>query len=241
MNKTFIKKITLILLVIVFVPFYVYAQSQTGIQNPIAGGADTIDDLITNAIQWMLSIIGLLSVLAIVGAGIMYVTAFVDEGQTQKAKKILIWAIVGLILAGASYAILSLVSTKILNTSTNNSQNTSLRIIHISSPFTMHPALASDSDSESSFQSGLDKAQAVDTIVGGNSIDSILKRTISTILAYAAVIGVLAVVIGGIMYITALGDDQKVSRAKNIIKYALIGLLICGSAFAIVLTVDLVI
>lgn len=84
-----------------------------GLTNPIPG-VNNIGELVTRVIRWMLSMVGVLALLALVWGSILYVTAFVDEGQTQKAKKIIVWAIIGIIVAGSSYAILSLVISKIL-------------------------------------------------------------------------------------------------------------------------------
>ena len=45
-----------------------------------------------------------------------------------------------------------------------------------------------------------------------------------------AVLALAALVLGGAMYIIALGDEQKTTRAKKIILYAIIGLLVIGAA-----------
>jgi len=54
--------------------------------------------------------------------------------------------------------------------------------------------------------------------------------------AFYFVIGILAVgfiVFGGIKYITAAGDPSKLTAAKNTVLYAIIGLVVAISAFAI--------
>ena len=62
--------------------------------------------------------------------------------------------------------------------------------------------------------------------------------TLGTILQIVFItIGALAVlflVLGGLRYIAAQGDPDKITRAKNAILYALIGLVIAASAEAIV-------
>ena len=40
---------------------------------------------------------------------------------------------------------------------------------------------------------------------------------------YVAVIAVIAVMIGGIMYLLSSGEEEKTQKAKNIIIWALVG------------------
>ncbi len=59
-------------------------------------------------IQWINFFLPYLSLAAFVGfvyAGFLYVTAFGNDEQLQKSKKILIWSIVGLILVISSFTI----------------------------------------------------------------------------------------------------------------------------------------
>ena len=44
----------------------------------------------------------------------------------------------------------------------------------------------------------------------------------------------LAVTIGGIMWITATGDEEKIARARNVIKWSLLGAGLVSTAFLIV-------
>jgi hypothetical protein len=60
---------------------------------------------------------------------------------------------------------------------------------------------------------------------------------VSTIKVLASIVGslsVLMLVVGGIMYMTAMGDTQKSDTAKNVIKYAVIGLIVAILALIIV-------
>lgn len=72
--------------------------------------------------------------------------------------------------------------------------------------------------------------------VGNGSTD--LKADITSIINYViAVLGlvcVIVLIIGGVNYMTSSGDAGKVKKAKDTILYAIIGLIICVLAFAIV-------
>lgn len=61
----------------------------------------------------------------------------------------------------------------------------------------------------------------------------IVAGTLNAAYAIAAVIAVIVIIAAGLMYITSDGDPGKTSTAKNAIIYALIGLVIVGSAFII--------
>ena len=52
---------------------------------------------------------GSMGLISFVYGGFLYVVSFGDEGQTEKGKKIMIWAAVGLGVAMLSYALVSIV------------------------------------------------------------------------------------------------------------------------------------
>lgn len=62
------------------------------------------------------------------------------------------------------------------------------------------------------------------------SIESFLGSVLARLNAVIALIAVLFIVIGGLMYIFAAGDDKKITSAKNIIKSAIIGFVIAIAA-----------
>lgn len=55
----------------------------------------------------------------------------------------------------------------------------------------------------------------------------------NTVYLWAGIIAVLIVVIGGLLYVTANGDANNLTRAKNTILYAIIGLIVVIFAFSI--------
>lgn len=64
--------------------------------------------------------------------------------------------------------------------------------------------------------------------------EGIFSQVTSTILYIVGIIAVIMLIIGGIRYIVSGGDAKKVTEAKNTILYAIIGLIICFFAYAIV-------
>lgn len=70
------------------------------------------------AITWLLWLAGALAVIAIIYSGIMYITSAGNQEQAEKAKKNLIWAIIGIILIALSLAIVAWVQTMLVPTTT---------------------------------------------------------------------------------------------------------------------------
>ena len=62
----------------------------------------------------------------------------------------------------------------------------------------------------------------------------VFKQISNTILYIVGIVAVIMLIIGGIRYVVSGGDSKKVTDAKNTILYAIIGLIICFLAFAIV-------
>jgi len=65
-------------------------------------------------------------------------------------------------------------------------------------------------------------------------LTTIITETIKVLSGFVGSIAVLMLVVGGIMYITSAGDSTKADTAKNIIKYAIIGLVVAILSLIIV-------
>ena len=65
-------------------------------------------------------------------------------------------------------------------------------------------------------------------------VQPFLKTLINTLLFIVGILSVIVIIVGGIMYVISAGDSSKVTRAKNMIIYALVGLVIAFLAYAIV-------
>ena len=57
---------------------------------------------------------------------------------------------------------------------------------------------------------------------------------VNTLLYILGAISVLVIIIGGIMYVTSGGNSGSVTKAKNTILYAIVGLIVAFLAYAIV-------
>ncbi|MFA6994811.1 MAG: hypothetical protein WC249_00130 [Patescibacteria group bacterium] len=70
-------------------------------------------------------------------------------------------------------------------------------------------------------------------IDGGNNITAISSTVISVILSLLGTIFIALIVYGGIVWMLAEGNEQRVEKAGNIIRRAIIGLIIVIAAYAI--------
>ena len=62
----------------------------------------------------------------------------------------------------------------------------------------------------------------------------VFKKITNTILYIVGIVAVIMLIVGGIKYVISGGDGKKVTDAKNTVLYAIIGLVVCFLAFAIV-------
>lgn len=81
-------------------------------------------------------------------------------------------------------------------------------------------------------QSGLDWIGQVDTV--GGTLDSWIIKVLNFAIGLAALVSVIMLVVAGYLFITAGGDENKVSTATKTLTYAIIGLVICFIAVILV-------
>lgn len=76
-------------------------------------GGQTAPAVVTNIIRGVISILGVVAVIVIVVAGQRYVVAQGDPGKITAARNMLIYAVIGLIIAILAFAIVSFVQTNV--------------------------------------------------------------------------------------------------------------------------------
>ncbi len=80
------------------------------IQNPLGGANLTVDVLIGRVITWLLGLAALLALLALVWGGMKIILGFTDEENVKEGKKIIKWAIIGIVIVACAYGILATVT-----------------------------------------------------------------------------------------------------------------------------------
>ena len=76
----------------------IYGVLGIGVPAEVAGSL-TIAQISLNVLNFLLGIVGTISIIMLVVAGIMYLTAAGSEGQIETAKNMTKWSIIGIIIA----------------------------------------------------------------------------------------------------------------------------------------------
>jgi cytochrome bd-type quinol oxidase subunit 2 len=58
-----------------------------------------VESVLLTVLNWLLSIVGILGVIGFVVSGLMYITAVGDEKKAENAKRIILYSIVGVVVA----------------------------------------------------------------------------------------------------------------------------------------------
>lgn len=89
-----------------------------------------------------------------------------------------------------------------------------------------------------SFISPTDNPQAVVVATGGTgSFRELALRIVNYVLGFLGFIAVVMIIYGGFLYVSAAGKEETIGKAKKIIMYAIVGIVIILLSFAIVNTV----
>jgi len=104
---------TSIITTFIFLFFAPDIFAANGITLPSGTGLPdkSINAVLTNVLNWFLGFLAALAILMIIISGIMYVTSGGDDSRVETAKKILTYAIIGLVVALLSYVIVIAIST----------------------------------------------------------------------------------------------------------------------------------
>ena len=115
-QRSSITKILLVVFLVIFLflilPTTTWAQSvNLGLESArgIGLGETPLKVIITRIIQIILGFLGILTVILIMYAGFIWMTAAGDENKIERAKKILLDAIIGLIIILAAFIIVSFI------------------------------------------------------------------------------------------------------------------------------------
>lgn len=66
----------------------------------------------------------------------------------------------------------------------------------------------------------------------------IVENVLLWMLSVAGSIAIFAFIVGGIMYMTSSGDEQKANSAKKVITWTIIGMVLILASYAIIVVID---
>lgn len=109
------KKLLLKILFTVFISTFAAAFAQAVLTFPSTTGYTTLNDLVVAVVNWFLSVTAGVAIFFIIIGGIYYLTAFGDDKRMQEGKKIITYAVYGLILILVSYSIVTTINAIIFS------------------------------------------------------------------------------------------------------------------------------
>lgn len=71
-----------------------------------------------------------------------------------------------------------------------------------------------------------------------NTTQELVTSVVNWLLGITSAVVILFLVYGGIMYITASGDEAQIEKAKKIINYAIIGMFLVLVSYSVVTTLN---
>lgn len=77
--------------------------------DPSGTGEGSLRVVVVQMVDYFLGFLGLLAVIMVIYGGVLYVTAGGKEEQSNKAKKVIMFAVIGLIIILLSYALVNTV------------------------------------------------------------------------------------------------------------------------------------
>ena len=76
-----------------------------------------------------------------------------------------------------------------------------------------------------------------DATGGEGSFRTLARTIVNFFLYFLGFISTLMIIYGGVLYVTSAGNDENVQKAKKILLYAIVGIIVILLSFAIVNTV----
>lgn len=98
------------------------------------GSKDELPQVIVGILNAIITVSGIIAVIFVIIGGINYMTSAGDPGKIEKAKKTILYAVIGLAITVLAFAIVNFVISNILgNKSTNDKEKEDKTSLHIES------------------------------------------------------------------------------------------------------------
>ncbi|MFZ2299664.1 MAG: hypothetical protein WAW00_00840 [Candidatus Moraniibacteriota bacterium] len=71
-------------------------------------------------------------------------------------------------------------------------------------------------------------------VSGATTLSQIARKVLDFLLSIVGVLAIIMLVVGGIMYLTAAGDEDRIDTGKKIVTYSIIGIAVALASLVIV-------
>jgi len=168
---------------------------------------DTVDALLPVLLNRLQGIIVVLSLVFIVVGAILYITSAGNESRMTMAKGAVVASVIGLAIGIAAPSFLREIST-ILGWGVN--------------------------EACADIQDPVAREACVRALVESPTLTAIALNVLNFLLAIVGVIAIIMLVAAGIMYLTSAGSEDRINTAKDMTKWAIIGITIALASLVIV-------
>lgn len=209
-----IKKSIIILLAVFIFPIIALAQETTQLENPL-GSVSNPNELLARVAGGLAFVTGTLALLFVVLGGYMILSAAGNSERFDKGKKMITFAIIGLLVTTGSYQILT-TTINILTGVAVNEEDAGLK------PFAQSATLIDP--------------LGLTTLPNGEMPAFVFygQRIIGFMVNLLGVAVVLMYVWGGLQWMLSAGSEDKVAKAKKTLLYATIGAAVVLSSYLLI-------
>jgi len=174
---------------------------------------DTVEDVLASLLDHLQGIIVVISIIFIIIGAILYITSTGDEKRITMAKAAITASMIGLAIGIAAPSFLREISD-ILGWESSD-------ILE-----------SCDINDNGVIDAGAEQT-CVDALEHPLTLAEIALNTLNFLLSIVGVLAIIMLVWGGIMYLTAAGDEKRIDTAKRIVTWAIIGIAVALAALVI--------
>lgn len=190
-----------------------------------------------------IGIVGLVAFVAMIVSGIQFLTSYGNEERASAAKRTATFAIVGFLIAILAYAIVSIISSLQLGTSS---------IEDISKSFSIEKAYAAEETAGEATEAeeegltvenllpdeevlieGSSNSQGA-SLPSGDLAGDIIPQLVNIMLYLASTFVLAALAYSGILFVIARGNEEEVNKSRDILIYAVTGIIIIAISYAVI-------
>jgi len=160
--------------------------------------------------------------------GIRFLTAYGNTEKHDKARDQVIWAIAAIILALLAYTIVTIVANlEFVNDNSQQTEPTSSFFL------TAHASSAKDLVPPPNNNTPNDELDAVENLPDVELLD-LVASLVKTLLGSAMILTLIALIVASVYYMLSRGEEESIKKAKDIILYLIIGIIIMAAIYGIV-------
>lgn len=214
-------------------PDFLPGPESTSETGEALSGADTqnyvLNTTIPRVINIVLGLFGIGTFLAILFSAVNMLTAWGNEDKTTKAKRTLQFSILGFVLSLFAYALVSIIVSLALPSEDQTS------FIDWLAP----SAYADQIDVDILFPTETELIESQDPTRGvslpsGDLITEVVPAIVTNIMFAVGFLIFIGFCYGGVLMVVGRGNEEMVTKAKNIVVYSAVALGLLGFGYAIV-------